>query len=711
MIYLVEDKTSRRNDYGWTDDKISKMSDIITVVENATVLINLMEKIKTCGNVILYHESFTRIENDDNTKIVNDFLKEIEQSSGIYIAYFSGSKTERKCDGHICDLNYDPMYTNLDAFIKFIKNGHTDFKYLMFGEHPEIEEILLESIIDVNEKNSKESKIESGKNLLVFRNSNNKVKITFPISNANLRNDCDYYCKDEDLIALVKEQQDVEYDAIYIPLCMGETLSDFLGLRLALLFRLVDTDNKFAHIFIYGVARYQYFFNNECAEVLKMKSVNYIPADSKSIINSLKYIKRIDESEYRLGIKKIHLNVPTNIGDNHSVANKWARYRWSIALNDKDDAIERNNNEIDSSLYFTYLKALYPPSRISGLDNELLKIKDSTLKQNLKVLYVDDEADDGWNELLFHLFSDINQIEEYYFVGNDIKSMTQEQIIEYVFSYIEDQEFNLVILDFRLHPLDFEEKNIEKITGYKLLEKIKKYNRGIQVIMLSATNKVWNLQALQNAEVDGFIVKESPENSVDSTFTEESLKHFVNLLNHCKDRIFLKEIWSRIMQLKNRVNYLLTFQDIKQEYGDNLLTLLSMAEDHLFATNNEHYLDSSFITLFRIVELTANEWIKSRWTGSSRDYSFDNGDPIYFFKDNCTRPSYQYEPNANQLPNNLKIANILYRVGSYNKDIQKIVDKRNKYTHPSNNLAYFTVDDLEKILLIVESIILNIKSV
>lgn len=50
---------------------------------------------------------------------------------------------------------------------------------------------------------------------------------------------------------------------------------------------------------------------------------------------------------------------------------------------------------------------------------------------------------------------------------------------------------------------------------------IKKINPGIQVIIFSATNKVWNLQALQEAGADGFIIKESPENSIDPNFTKK----------------------------------------------------------------------------------------------------------------------------------------------------------------------------------------------
>ena len=69
MIYLIEDKTSRRNDYGWTNEKISTKSDIITVIENAAELIKMMPEILMDGNVVLFHESFSRIETNDKVKM------------------------------------------------------------------------------------------------------------------------------------------------------------------------------------------------------------------------------------------------------------------------------------------------------------------------------------------------------------------------------------------------------------------------------------------------------------------------------------------------------------------------------------------------------------------------------------------------------------------------------------------------------------------
>ena len=85
MIYLIEDKTSRRNDYGWTNDKLSSMKEWISIIENASQLSVLMDEIKEEGNVVLYHESFTLRQDREKAKEVNAFLHTLEGYGNIYI--------------------------------------------------------------------------------------------------------------------------------------------------------------------------------------------------------------------------------------------------------------------------------------------------------------------------------------------------------------------------------------------------------------------------------------------------------------------------------------------------------------------------------------------------------------------------------------------------------------------------------------------------
>ena len=709
MIYLIEENASRRYDYGWTDEKVSEYKDVLYIVDNANSFIELMPSMQKDGNVILYHESFIRKENFETRNSINSFIKTFEETQTYNIAYFSGSKNRRTLDSNVCSMPAAALYVNLESFVKHYKDkgGQIDFKYLMFGDNPEIEVVLLKKIKEVNNdlKNLNPEKIFTQRRIIVFRTFENSIQ--FPVTNAIIKNGCDLACEDEDLIALVSEQRDIQYDAIYIPLSMGETLSDFLGLRLAMFFRLIDTANKYAHIFIYGDADFSLFINSECAEIFKMPGVSYVSANATSLKDTLYSIHRISEDDYRMGLKKIHLSVPSDIGDNHSVANIWGLYRWSLALGHTDLNLLKKTSKVGSTLYFFYLNALYPPSALSCINKNKLHINNEKKQESeLNVLYVDDEADEGWDELLYHIFYNINGIENFDSIGNEIKSKSQTEIVDIVKNKVDDMDANLVILDLRLHPDDFSAPNINEITGYKILEMLKHKNRGIQVLMFSATNKIWNLQALLEQEADGFIMKEGPENSVDPTFTEKSITEFIALLSHCSRLTVRKSLWPSIQRVKSRLKFLLREDNENKKLLNTIFTLIMMAEDALFDGNQKHSLDSTFINLFTAIEFAANEWIEMKKGQYGYNFYFkDNGDPLYFFEEGNSQPGKEWKYADKRLPYFIKISNTLYHVGAYDSNIQKLVDKRNAFTHPKHKLTYFSVKDILDIFTVVEKII------
>lgn len=83
------------------------------------------------------------------------------------------------------------------------------------------------------------------------------------------------------------------------------------------------------------------------------------------------------------------------------------------------------------------------------------------------------------------------------------------------------------------------------------MQEIKKINAGIQVIFFSATNKIWNLQKLQELGADGFIIKESPENSMNPDFTSETILQFKSTIETAFKKRFLKEVFIRCNEIKN----------------------------------------------------------------------------------------------------------------------------------------------------------------
>ena len=242
------------------------------------------------------------------------------------------------------------------------------------------------------------------------------------------------------------------------------------------------------------------FFEN-CNEsnFLKCPNVGYLPNSLEAIeaYLSKQQPKAFDKKEAINKLKSVGIKPPTSYKTHHSIANEWSILRWAQAMQlDTKEIEELSNIEkgIENLLYYQYLKTMYPEKKVA---NTTLNLK------NLgKILLIDDEVQKGWNAI----FKNLCKNQDYESIGNKFKGMGQAEIINEAFN--KAIKADVVILDLRLHDDDFEEGvDIKNITGYQILKKIKAHNKGIQVIIFSATNKIWNLQALQKAEADGFIIK------------------------------------------------------------------------------------------------------------------------------------------------------------------------------------------------------------
>jgi CheY-like chemotaxis protein len=150
----------------------------------------------------------------------------------------------------------------------------------------------------------------------------------------------------------------------------------------------------------------------------------------------------------------------------------------------------------------------------------------------------------------------------------------------------------LVFLDFRLNPSDFENKNSQEITSIKLLKEIKKRNPGIQVIIFSATNKILNLQALQEARADAFVLKDSGD-KIRFTITK-----FIEVITlSIKKSNILKPIHCSFNKLEmNGIN-------LNEGFKINLKVNLSICFDLLIRSfENEKFINYAFLQLFLIIE-------------------------------------------------------------------------------------------------------------
>lgn len=712
MIYLVEDKTSRRNDYGWSDKRCEMYKDYIRVIDSATSLLDNASDILSADNIILYHESFANSVDYVQKQEINVFLSEVANKN-LEIAYFSGSKSQRSIDNNVCNLPPHVLYANLEHFINMHVAGKTDFKYLLFGKYPELEDKLRNSIINVNAANVTVQKKETDKKLFFFLASDEPLDP--PYENIITDDSFDFDCDDASLSnSVMQDLNDVKYDGIYVPLCFGETLSDFLGLRLAMLIRFSKTINKHTPIVIYGEADFLDIITNECFDILKAPGIFYVHSDNKSIYDILPSIYDVSESEYIAGLKNIHLNIPSDIGDNHSVSNKWAIYRWAHALNISTETdFSAVEDKVTNSLYFKYLNAINSFRKIVNVTPKDLIIDSSKSGVSPKVLFIDDQADEGWYEALCSILYDKNNIGLDY-LGEELKLKSCDEIIEIVKEKVSTYSPDIVILDLRLCTSDFSNRPIKDLTGNKVLRCIKQINRGIQVLIFSSTSKVWNYQYLSSAEenidgADGFIVKERPEDGTDPFYTRMVIKYFINNINNCCNHIYRKELWEKLQEDIIKCNSSFS------EYGKAVAKLLELAEESLFARQTNLPYASIFMNLFRVVEATANQYIND-WPVKDADglyvFKFKNGKNLLKFSSNGTfDPKEPFKHELKSLPYFQKICNTLYLLGSYSDNALDVVNKRNAFTHPNmskqEGLEEIGVKDVLNAFDIVHKLIQN----
>lgn len=621
MIYLFDDKKNRQIDAGWEEQRFNQFSDIIKPIYLYREIEEESKRreIFSGGSIVLFHESFfdnvLNRHHKDGIEIRNKLNEFSSENKEFLLVFFSGSKNTRNLTENVGHIPVSILYQNLEVFSNNVRNGDINLRYLLFGKNHKVEEVLLRELNIAN--NRIEDSVENGnpvtRNFIAVTQSG---EIETPFENADYEtfftdDITDEYESDIDKYStaiISKWFFTIEYDNIFIPISFGSTLSDFNGLRFATHIRCSNTPNRLKNIFLYSFIGYEYLVSNEYFDILKTKNIFLIDhkkAAFASAVNSSSEPLTIEELPKEL--KKIKLEPPKNYEDSHSIANEWAIYRWALAINTCDDDIEQIIKKVNNQLYFKYLRSIYPKEEINAIPEKELKIEYSG---NPKLLYIDDEADKGWYEIFCKVLYDINGL-DFKYLDEEFNSKTQDEIIKISLDKISKDDIDLVLLDFRLHPNDFITNDIHEVTGLKLLKEIKLLNPGIQVIIFSATNKIWNLQALQKERTDGFIIKESPDLTVNSNSPIESLRFFSEQITKCISDVYLKKIWSFSDEIKNAFskNPLTTKyfpkQLTEQLNGIKYQNLLLHELDAMFeilTTNNENRFNLAMIMLYKILE-------------------------------------------------------------------------------------------------------------
>jgi hypothetical protein len=363
MIYLIDDNRKRQQDSGWSNEKFEEYKDFIQPIYRLSeVTDNLrFEIFRNDKNVILYHESFFENSENKQSKDVNEIRNELEKNAyeekmGFFVN-FSGSNSERRLNNNkSASLPVHILYKNLEFFIKeFQKGNFYNLKYLLYGSNPDIENFLLEELDKVN-RLFIEDKSTTGNEIndsFIFRSR-------FDFNHIN-DNHITIFNKDSEFgfhNLIIKSLSKIEYKSIFVPLCFGNSLSDFNGLRLATEIRCTNTINQCKPIFIYTFVGLEYFFNNEYFNILKTKGVEKIDYSKKSFLHSTnRSLKSLSSDELTKELKKLELQTPKNYNDSHSISNEFGIYQLAYNAGiDINEITDFDKHKLES-LYFKWLIA------------------------------------------------------------------------------------------------------------------------------------------------------------------------------------------------------------------------------------------------------------------------------------------------------------------------------------------------------------------
>lgn len=381
-------------------------------------------------------------------------------------------------------------------------------------------------------------------------------------------------------------------DVIFIPTTFGEP-SLYYGISLVLHLRF-DKSNFFNSIpiVIMGCEDVGSFLIN-CSRsfILKTKNSYYIEfneVEFLKIIKQLNYVKNsgeLDIANYKI--------VPPNNLTNHSIVNEWCVLRWANTLNINDARIEQIQRGISSSLYFKFLSKAHPVSAIK-------KIPDFVFLGAGKVLLIDDDVSLGW-DIIFSSFLK----ENFRSYGSKFKYWTKDMIIDRSLNEVKNFEPDVVVLDLRLHFSDLHNQDPKKFTGLQVLSGIKQLNKGIQVIIFSATGKISNLVELLSNDIDGFVMKETPVLSSEVGFSENAVSLLLSSIDCAMRMSFLKTIRNKCLEIE-----LITQDQTKKpqsldllNYYDRIYDSVQVAFDLARRSKvNSIFLNYSFVQFFQIIE-------------------------------------------------------------------------------------------------------------
>ncbi len=400
----------------------------------------------------------------------------------------------------------------------------------------------------------------------------------------------------------IKDLSKQSISSVTIPITLTDNPLDFSGFILGHHIRL-DQNEKVASVplIYYSTVEFETILKlTPLANILLTNGVyffNLVKFSFEQIAAELENIGKHTITINEFFLQRISIQPPANYASHHSIDNELALLRWSEFIGCSDTIPEIKEN-IKTNLYFKYHQALNPLLKIEEKSNFLLE-------GNGKVLLIDDEAEKGWKDFYQQfLRNNINNKSiEFDYLNIDFNSITnQSEIVGEAKRKVSEFSPDVVLLDLRLCDKDFSEQvNPNELTGIQVLKEIKEINKGIQVIITTASNKAWNHQIAQDHGADGYIIKQGNSDVKEDIRTLRGLTE--KLIKRAK---FLIPTYKKIQNTKNLIKDNQRFDSENDTVREACYTNLDLSFELLYkATESDKfkkYYNYAYLQIFHCIE-------------------------------------------------------------------------------------------------------------
>lgn len=222
------------------------------------------------------------------------------------------------------------------------------------------------------------------------------------------------------------------------------------------------------------------------------------------------------ESQYKDFLEKVKIESPANFKTHHSIANEWTLMQWKNMIDWQGNEPTIDEGDFMNRLHTKYMLQSLNCHTEDFPEEEKLPRKIEGISGKT-IMLIDDEYDKGWKSILERILaaSDANLV----CFENFDSALRRDELIGRINQFIGTYRIKVdcYLIDLRLHDDDVEEKDSSLLTGHQVSKHIHGNNRGNQVVILTASNKVWNMKRELSDEYSAryYALKESPEMLLD----------------------------------------------------------------------------------------------------------------------------------------------------------------------------------------------------